>query len=51
MVQIRIDVFSMIYLGYTILYEPFSKWPPLKNDENNKRLIYRIAIIEEFSAL
>ena len=28
------------YLGYTILYGPFSKWPPLKNDENNKRLIY-----------
>ena len=23
-----------------VLYEPFSKWPPLKNDENNKRLIY-----------
>ena len=40
MVQIRIDVFSKIYLGYTILYGPFSKWPPLKNDENNKRLIY-----------
>ena len=39
MVQIRIDVLSMIYLRYTILCETFSKWPPLKNDENNKRLL------------
>ena len=35
-----IDVFSIIYLGYTLLDGPFSKWPPLKNDENNKCLIY-----------
>ena len=35
MVQIRIDVLTKIYLGYTILYGPFSKWPPLKNYENN----------------
>ena len=40
MIQIRIDVFPIIYLGYIMLYGPFWKWPPLKNDENNKRSIY-----------
>ena len=40
MIQIRIDVFSFIYLGCTMLYGPFSKWLPLKIDENNKPSIY-----------
>ena len=30
MIQIRIDVLSIIYLGCTMLYGPFSKWPPSK---------------------
>ena len=37
--QIRIEVISLIYLGWTIWYGPFSKWLSWKNSKNNEHAI------------
>ena len=49
MVQIRIYVFSMMYLRYTMLYEPFSKWPPLKVTKPTNGPY--MTVVEEWCAL